>query len=295
MSTFSYNKIIILQSLPKEEKQTGSCLAERLNTFAKDNGISFTAEVIEIHSLDDWKKAWYYIHDIVTKKGDSPIIHLEMHGCKEGIGIDKGTHGFIPYENLYATIQEVNIFSHNNIFFSMAVCEGMNMILSMNSVFKPMPFFGILASESVLFDDELLDNYTEFYTYLLKENSINEAEKMLYEKGEEAKKLKILTPEQIFANMYANYLSTYDTKEKCRKRAMQAAKECNKTFSSYKDNEVFIRKFINNLFATEDEHYKDTKKKFFMFDIYPEIEKRFDIPKTIDDFRKQYGLKDPSC
>lgn len=285
MSNFSYNKIIILQSLKQKELQTGTILSERLNQLTKEKGINLTSEVLDVHSIDEWKNAWEYICRI-TKVGYSPIIHIEMHGDEGNVGIDKGEKGIIPYKELYGKIREINIASRNNTFVSMAVCHGMYVSLKMESILEPMPFCGILSSEEELLNEELLDNYTIFYTKLLSGKRLEEAVRIMYEDGSNAEKLRLYTSEYIFFDMYKDYLSTFDTEDKIRERALQAAKENHIEFASELEFDEFAFKFKNRLLATENIEYENARKIFFMFDKYPEIEERFDIPKTLKGFKE---------
>lgn len=285
MSFFLYNKVIILQSLEQQELQTGTLLSDRLNKFAEENQINFTSEVRNIHSLDKWNGVWEYINDIVTIEKSSPIIHIEMHGDKEYVGIDRGKNGVIPYKDLYDEIRKINIASKNNTFVSMAVCHGMYVSLKMESILDPMPFCGILSSEEELLDEELLDNYTIFYTKLLSGKRLEEAVRIMYEDGSNAEKLRIYTSENIFFDMYKDYLSTYDNDDKIKKRAIQAARDNGMSFDSKSEFDDYVLKFKKQILSTEDESYENARKSFFMFDKYPEIENRFDIPKTLKEFK----------
>ena len=285
MSNFSYNRIIILQSLKQKELQTGTILSERLNQLTKEKEINLTSEVLDVHSIDEWKNAWEYICNI-TKVGYSPIIHIEMHGDEGYVGIDKGEKGIIPYKELYDKIRKINIASKNNTFVSMAVCHGMYVSLKMESILEPMPFCGILSSEEELLDEELLDNYTIFYTKLLSGKRLEEAVRIMYEDGSNAEKLRIYTSEYIFCDMYKDYLSTYDNDDKIKNRAIQAARDNGMSFDSKSEFDDYVLKFKKQILSTEDESYENARKIFFMFNKYPEIEERFDIPKTLKGFKE---------
>ena len=66
MSYFLYNKLYILQSLADSDQKTGEELEERINTFARNNGINFQAVLFDLHSKQDWEFAWNGIYTSIS-------------------------------------------------------------------------------------------------------------------------------------------------------------------------------------------------------------------------------------
>jgi hypothetical protein len=229
MSTFSFNKIFILQSLPSNELQTGTELECRINKYVTECGINCQAVTYEVHSMKDWQVAWNGIRTSIAQMGNNPIIHLEMHGNKTEIGIDGGANGRISLTDLFKQVQEINVLSKNNTFLSLAVCKGLNIVCDLQ-VYQPMPFCGVFGSEHTLDNYELLENYTIFYKAFLETLNLDEAEKAMQKAGIETYKYKIVKPEQVFMNAYLGYLETYRTDEQIEDKALNAAKQKGITF-----------------------------------------------------------------
>jgi len=157
MSQFNFNKLFILQSLKGDNLQTGTELKNRLDAWNNVRGVVFQVEVFEVHSMQEWNIFWNSVYTSIETCGNIPIIHLEMHGNQQELGIDKGANGRIPLPDVFRCVQKANILSHNNVFLSLAVCMGLNVIRSL-SAYGAMPFCGVLGSESTLGNQELLEN-----------------------------------------------------------------------------------------------------------------------------------------
>lgn len=289
MSTFSFNKIFVLESLLPNEFQTGTELERRINSWAPSQGINCQVVTFQIHSMQDWEVAWNGIYTSITQMGNNPIIHLEMHGNETQVGIDKGKNGSISLIDVFKKVQKANELSHNNTFLSLAVCEGLNVIRSLG-VYEPMPFCGVMGSEETLGNQELLENYTIFYKTFLKTLNLDAADAAMKASGIEAGKYKLVKPEQVFMNAYLGYLETYKTDEQIVDKAKKAACDAGIVFKDDDEKNRFVRDYRCSLLLTENEEYQRAVNKFFMFDHYPEIRSRFSISKNIYDF-KQYAIK----
>ena len=289
MSTFGFNKIFILESLLPNELQTGTELEKRINAWAPLQGINCQAVTFPVHSMQDWEVAWNGIYTSITQMGNNPIIHLEMHGNKTHVGIDKGQNGIIPLIDVFKKVQKANVLSHNNTFLSLAVCKGLNVIRSLG-VYEPMPFCGVMGSEETLDNAELLENYTIFYKSFLKTLNLDTADAAMKAAGIDADKYKLVKPEQVFMNAYLGYLESYNSDEKIVERAKHLAELGGVNFTSKEEENRWIRACRCSLLMTENEEYQKAVNLFFMFDKYPEIIERFQITPTIYEFR-EYAAK----
>ena len=285
MSTFAFNKIFILESLLPKETQTGTLLEQRINHWAPTQGINCQAVTFPVHSMQEWENTWNGIYTSIETMGIIPIIHLEMHGNKTEIGIDKGQNGIIPLTEVFKKVQKANVLSKNNVFLSLAVCKGLNVIRSLG-VYQPMPFCGVLGSEETHESDELLENYTIFYKEFLTTLNFDKAETVMKAAGIDADKYILLKPEQVFMNAYLGYLESYKTDEQIANKAIAAAKEGCVIITNDEDKARFIRDYRCKLLMTENKEYQHAVDTYFMFDKYPEIRERFQIPSSVYEFKQ---------
>lgn len=288
MSTFSFNKIFILESLPVSELQTGTELEKRINDWAPGQGINCQAVTFQVHSMQEWEFAWNGIYTSIEKMGIIPIIHLEMHGNTTSIGIDGGRNGIISLKDVFQKAQHANVLSQNNVFLSLAVCMGLNVIRRLK-VYEPMPFCGVLGSLDSLDNNELLDNYTIFYKAFLTTLNLDKAKQIMEESGVDATKYELYKPEQIFMNAYLGYLESYKTDEQIVNKAIDASQGVGIVFDNDEFQERFVRDYRVSLLLTEGQEYKKAVDTFFMFDLYPAINSRFVVPQTIQSFKQLAG------
>lgn len=284
MSYFNFNKIFILESLTPNELQTGTELEKRINQWAPQQGIDCQVVLFPVHSMQEWEIAWNGIYTSIEKMCNLPIIHLEMHGNKNNIGIDSGTNGTISLTEVFKKIQKANVLSQNSIFLSLAVCMGLNIIRSLK-VYEPMPFCGVLGSLETLQNDELLENYTIFYKSFLKTLSLDKAEQAMKDAGVNADKYELFKPEQVFMNSYLGYLETYKTDQQIREKAVEAACSADIVFNNAEEKQHFIRDYKCTLLLTENKEYQRAVDTFFMFNLYPNNRERFTIPQDIYNFK----------
>ena len=288
MSTFSFNKIFIIESLSASEFQTGTELEKRINDWAPVQGINCQAVTFQVHSMQEWEVAWNGIYTSIEKMGNIPIIHLEMHGDNSSIGIDGGQKGIIPLKDVFQKVQYANVLSQNNVFLSLAVCMGLNVIRSLK-VYEPMPFCGVLGSMETLNNDELLENYTIFYKAFLTTLNLDNAKQIMKEAGIDAMKYELYKPEQIFMNAYLGYLESYKTDEQIVNKAIDASRNAGIIFNDVESQERFVRDYRVSLLLTEAREYLKAVDTFFMFNQFPQIINRFEVPRTIHDFKQLAG------
>ena len=285
MSHFLFNKLYILQSLAEKDQKTGEELEKRINAFSSQNNINFQAVAFDLHSMDDWEKTWNGIYTSISQLNIITIIHLVMHGNESKIGIEKGLKGIIDLSELFEKTRKANILSHNNIMLTMAVCEGLNVIKYI-TLGKPMPFCSILASQESLCNPVSLENFTIYYQTLLKTGNIDMAFDCLQKQGGEPDKYRQVKSEQLFANVMQMYLEN-----KCNDKAIEERTEeiarMGGIDTSNPDKKRALVEAVKALLPEENaKGYEGYANSFFMFDQYPAIRDRFDIPKTFAEFLK---------
>ena len=285
MSKFFFNKLFIIQSLEDSDRKTGTELENILNTWATKNNVPIQAVLFDVETKEEWEATWNGIYTSIRDCANIPIIHLVMHGNESYVGIKKGYRGLIPLSELFDKVRKANELSRNNIFLSMAVCKGLNVIRSL-SVSKHMPFCGLLASEDSLLNDETLANYTLFYKSFFTKLNIDEAKAELQATGIHPELYTFSKPEEIFMNAMCGYLESQSKDDKIEERARTIANMGNIDIRDEQEWKDFVET-VRTLVKEEDEkHYQLYVNTFFLFDRYPEIEDRFQVPKTLAEFKE---------
>ena len=285
MSKFFFNKLFIIQSLEDSDRKTGTELENILNTWATKNNVPIQAVLFDVETKEEWEATWNGIYTSIRDCANIPIIHLVMHGNESYVGIKKGYRGLIPLSELFDKVRKANELSRNIIFLSMAVCKGLNVIRSL-SVSKHMPFCGLLASENPLSNDESLANYALFYKSFFTKLNIDKAKAELKANGIHPELYKLSKPEEIFMNAMCGYLESQSKDDKIEERARTIANMGNIDIRDEQEWKDFVET-VRTLVKEEDEkHYQLYVNTFFLFDLYPEIEDRFQVPKTLAEFKE---------
>lgn len=285
MSKFFFNKLFIIQSLEDCDRKTGTELENIINTWGSNNNVPIQAVLFNVGTKEEWEATWNGIYTSIRDCANIPIIHLVMHGNENYVGIKKGYGGLIPLSELFDKVRKANELSRNNIFLSMAVCKGLNVIRSL-SVSKHMPFCGLLASEDTLSNDESLTNYTLFYKSFFTKLNIDEAKAELQANGIHPERYKLSKPEEIFMNAMCGYLESQSKDDKIEERARSIANMGNIDIREKQEWIDFVENIRILVRKEDDEFYPKFVKSFFMFDLYPEIEDRFQVPKTLAEFKE---------
>lgn len=206
-----------------------------------------------------------------------------MHGNEDKIGIEKGLKGLIDLSELFEKTRKANVLSHNNIMLTMAVCKGLNMIKYI-TMGRPMPFCSIIASEESLCNPISLENFTIYYKMLLQTGSIDNAFDSLKRLGGETDKYKQIKSEELFAHVMQMYLDNKCNDKAIEERSEEIAKMGGLDISNYDAKRELIEAIKALLPEENAKGYESYVNRFFMFDRYPAIKERFDIPKTFNVF-----------
>ena len=145
MGTFNFNKIYVIESLDsKVERQTGKELYEDLLKWKEfEFEGKLETELIQIQDRNDFFASFERIKGECLNFKRIPILHLEIHGNNNGLVLQSGE--IINWIELYEYLISINFIIGNNLFLTLAVCYGAN-IISIIRPNKPAPFYGFIGS-----------------------------------------------------------------------------------------------------------------------------------------------------
>ena len=143
-------RIAIIQFLRDCDEPQGEKLYEEIKEL-ENTEQDFVISCTVAKSKEEFFKAI----DNLCKELIEPTLvtlHLDTHGCEDGIGIDRFDN-FITWHELYEHIRPINIKLHNTLMIVMSVCVGAGIMtcLEPNNRAPFMAFIG--NTRSVLFSD----------------------------------------------------------------------------------------------------------------------------------------------
>lgn len=185
----SINNVIIIESLPPEEKHTGREIFDWIKSEKGSNALSDITKYYEISSASEFKNILLqiYNHDFEIK----PLIHIEAHG-----GITKKQLKGIDFQDLFIRFKDgstfsisdnldlfinINIKSNYNFIASFALCYGISSIESYCLALvnkRPLPFTCVVGPEDKVLPETLNDGYSYFYSSIIETGSLSEAYKI---------------------------------------------------------------------------------------------------------------------
>lgn len=301
MKSFSFNKIIILQSINPDDpaqsrlREPGPYLKDEIDKkLIELKSVStiygdVVCDLRYINSFDEWDKEWCNISN-ECQKGVKPIIHIICHGNKGALYLnDKGTPLPILWQDVYNFIEKANIACHNNIFLTMCVCYGFYSLERLLTDNHRIPFVGILASPDTVHVYDAKVRFTDFYLSLITGKQVYEAMKQVIDDinrvwsviGKRPNDLILKFSDDLFVD---NFKKVY----KLRKNPDYLESEAYKALSGsgLPVSDSFIQLYIEDYYKRIPEIYQKMVDEKFMFDLYPEERKRFDIPSTIEEVMK---------
>lgn len=272
---YHFNRIVIVQSLGKDEFHTGKKLNDDLEILnqAHDLGLD-----IELHDVET-KKELLDLLSRLTKEARQiesfPILHLEIHGSNDKKGLVLASGEFVGWQELKNPLVNLNIVTKNNLFIVLAVCHGAYLL----ELFLPTdrsPCWGMIGPESQISAGNLLQSYSVFYEELLKTGDGNKAVKLLNGKVQkEGTDYYFTTAERHFIQVFKMYSNNPDlcSPKALRERARKVRKEIKKSKSEVVPSVGALIRQFNKKSIQFDEY----KQRFLMLDMYPENKERFTI------------------
>lgn len=264
--SFYARKLIIIESLKKEEYASGFFLLKRLSEQSRR---AFETEYISVQNKGELLALLERIHNDIKANLGVPILHFTMHGNENGIGL--ASDEFMPWRELSLPILKINIASANNLFITMAACFGF-FVASVAGELKNSHmrsfFWCILGRQDSYSAGEFTNDYANFYIELNKSQDMSKA---LYLLDNDRKEYKIYHSEFLFlAALKVGFSRNIrvEIEKIVRKNHILAKRAGKKTIVS----KAKMPEFAFKLWKDGVLKWRDS---YFMVDLYPENESRF--------------------
>jgi hypothetical protein len=272
--SFSFFRIHILQSLPTGEYRTGFHLLQRLKDLPGTSGHLAYAEPA---TPADLIRELGTIRSQLQATGQFPIIHIETHGCPDGLIL---AEGFLPWSTLKEILIEINFLCHLNLLLVLSACHGENFVRAVR-LSDRSPVWGCIGPRTSISAGKLLDGFQSFYRELLSSSDLRSAVEALDGGLPNAQRPLVLWPAQYFFRVaYRGYLEMECTDLRIAERVDRIAE--NLTMAAANQGEIpqTLRKQIETDLRDHERHFEKYRRIFFMVDDYPENEERFKLRFT---------------
>lgn len=281
IGSIKFNSIYVIESLdPKKEKETGRELYEDLLRWKQFQlGDPFTANFIQVENKAAFFECLENIISECENSGKFPMIHFEIHGNENGLGLVSDE--FVQWLELYEILTKINSIVGNNLFITLAVCKGAY-LMQLIKLFKPAPFWGFIGSFEKINSQDILIRYNEFYLELLDSFNINTAFKRLQDANSSfPSTYRFINSEHTFKKVYVDYFREKTSGKGLKERAKEVQVDEDLEFINRAGRRTFEKKFKKIVGMTKNQFYKEHSKIFFMMDKFPENRERFNLKSTL--------------
>lgn len=282
MSTFTFNKLYVIESLQIGDKLTGTELYNDLikwkefehNGKLKTQLVSIENKITFFNLLDSIKKECVELKCF-------PMIHLEIHGSKDHSGLVLKSKELVTWNEIYESLIEINSIIGNNLFLTLAVCHG-GYLMQLIKPDKPAPFWGFIGSFDTIGVNDLMIRYYEFYKEFFDSLNLNLAfYKLSNSNPTIPSTYKFISSEETFKNVYNNYLKENTSEKGIEERIKQVKHDKKLIFLNRHERRNKEKKFAKEIRNTKEKFYKKHSNVFFMLEKFPTNRKRFNVKSEL--------------
>lgn len=275
-SFIQLDKVYVAESLFDDDYNTTRDILDSV-IYSRNKPSWFEVENFQIGSKEDLNSFFNLIKKEVKEDNRFPIIHLEMHGHENKNSVVLNNRQEVKWNYLIKRFEEINVLTQLNLVVFLGACFGLNIL----KVFGPSsraPFFGLLAPHQEIPPTTLSKYYKTFYKELFASNNFTTA-------IDRVKEEKLDNISYISAGAYYKlYIQSYFKKIRKPERRNEKIKKLVDNTLSERDYKYLDKERLTILYSLktpqlENELHDELFSKFFMTDLYPTNEKRFEILK----------------
>ncbi len=169
LRTIEFDTILVIQSLPSDEKQTGTELHNDLLQRRSAQIPFLKTGLAEIANAAQFRKALEQIAILTWRGRMRPFLHFEIHGAIDGLKLSSGE--LITWQEFAGLLRAINIPLRNGLFVSMAVCYSGYLYGEIRPDL-PSPFFAFTGCWKEIYQFEIIEDFYTFFDTLLEPSNI---------------------------------------------------------------------------------------------------------------------------
>lgn len=262
---FGYNRIVVIESLPKRAKKTGKALYDDIISKRAFQIEGLTHEYIPVETRRNLTRALQRIADEVNKKGRMPFLHFEAHGQKNGMELQSGD--FISWKELALFLRKINVATQHNLVISFATCFAGWVYLELD-LDKRAPFFAFIGPFTEVSEHEIENGFTNFFDSLLTGVGMVESLICLNEGCITEPIFSFMDAETSLFKAYTHYKEDFSNPERFRGKVLELMGEALHDLRVRQTMSIpVLRQNIIEQLGKSDEVFLEIKRKFLMEDL----------------------------
>lgn len=213
----------------------------------------------------------------VAEDEELPIVHIDGHGCDEGILISESGE-ICKWKDLHQLLRPVNVKLQCRLLVLYSTCFGA--YACMGTDFEDeAPFLGTIGFTSEVSENDAIEFYRDFYSQLDDIGFIDE----LIKKCRNHEQTKLSTIHWYFMNGIEEYIKL--PPKEIRRKLFESTKllqkqlrEAGRYISTAKVNKLVLEQ---TTISGRKKLFIDAAKKFFMYSRNPQIYREFEVEESI--------------
>jgi hypothetical protein len=271
----TFNKLWVIESLPEGDLMTGTALVENhLESVKREHpDLHFAFE--QPRTKAELIVLLHRIRDEAQSDNLYPMLHLECHGCPDGLGVASGE--LVEWDELREILIEINHACRLNLVVVLAACNGAHLI-KVSIKMDRAPFLAIIGPETEITAGDAQKDFAAFYNSFFQNLDGDTAINALNGGAERHhRKYHFISAAGLFIRAYRTYYKSHCIGKGRRERVEGLVTEAMKNPDVKRKGIKWAREKMKAGLAAEDEHFDKLKKRYFFVDCFPENVTRFPL------------------
>lgn len=275
--SYRIDTVVVIESLREEDELTGSSLYRDI--IVPLSGIhNLKHELYSPASSSNFLEVLGHLGASAVKHGNSPILHIEMHGTQDGLET-AGDRKLTSWAQIKPALLEINRASKLNLTITLAACNGESMHRCMQ-ITERAPFRLMIGTPGRPWSGTIERGFRAFYAELLTTLDTRQAYLALRRAGQDdADPVDFIAiPAEIFfRKIYAIYKKEQSTPAAALIRGAKAAERLFQSGEIRSDEFGLAISSHSGPIMPYELSYKLLGRQFFMLDLYPKNAHRFNL------------------
>jgi len=158
--------IIVIESLGEERKTGSELYNDCIKRYIEFKQSEITHQFYETKNKARFVELLKDYHDNLPKTQDGILLHIEMHGDKEAGGLRFSDDSFISWTELVNLLRPINMKTCNNLYVSLATCDGRLLYLGVDPELKS-PYSCYISTSETIKPSEIIDQYLPLFEHVI--------------------------------------------------------------------------------------------------------------------------------
>lgn len=273
--TIHTNGIAIIEFLGEHEYKTGKSLFESyIKPTWKD------CENIFYFFAPTKAQLFLALDNIVQaskNQGFSPIIHIESHGCENGLSTTPSGKEKVDWREIKPYFQAINRYSQFNTVVLVSACSGAHFASALDAT-DEAPFWAIVGPIEDAQAEDLLEDYGSFYRSFLSDFKFFDAFKKLNQhKDEGQRNYHLFTADHFFISLWAAYLHEEGTPTAIEKRVARVMSKAPPVTGAGRKAYGQMKQTLLQHLRDHRSFFEKFRRTYFMEETYPGMSERFGV------------------